>query len=371
MTTRASVTSSARCPTPTATRRCCTRRDYPELCVCPLSTRDWTQPLADDVLLIDELARAEAEGFLDRTFVVIVPPHADPPPPSPPSWTPSFIPVSPAVQEVAGRVCGSMKRGRAADDELPPPRRAARPAQPSASTLLLPSNPSSSSWSHHLLFFLRLRAVDSHMELGRRSTRGLAVHGGDWLEAVRGQRAGSGWRRGHPGLPLLLSPQQSEGGQRLSVRGSSGECVDAESVDLPIRPSNTSSPCGHPPSGPSHAHRGHHLPGRMGRRWPAEVKLRDGGFCMFTHTIPVSEENHNCHILAASPLDRRIDGGWWKTHRQRMVEEGYDGHLDQYVMSMDELKARSAPLGFRRPEGGLSHILALPCGWRENDENQH
>lgn len=105
----------------------------------------------------------------------------------------------------------------------------------------------------------------------------------------------------------------------------------------------------------------------MGNR----VKRRDG-VCVFTHVVPLTGENHNCHILAASPLERRIDGRWWESHRERMIGDGYDGHLDQYVMTMDDYEAKKAPRGFQRPEGGLSHIIALPSwGGRENDEIQY
>lgn len=55
-----------------------------------------------------------------------------------------------------------------------------------------------------------------------------------------------------------------------------------------------------------------------------------------------------------------------------MVREiNYGGHLDQYVMSVDDYMVKKAPVGFPKLEGGLSHIIALPWGGRENDDVQY
>jgi hypothetical protein len=103
----------------------------------------------------------------------------------------------------------------------------------------------------------------------------------------------------------------------------------------------------------------------MGNR----VKKRDG-VCVFLGIVPLTRENHNCHILAASPSERRLDGDWYRSHRALMSNKGF-GHLDQYVMGMEEYEETKARLDFQREEGGPSHIIALPCGGRENDDVQY
>jgi hypothetical protein len=104
----------------------------------------------------------------------------------------------------------------------------------------------------------------------------------------------------------------------------------------------------------------------MGNR----VKRRDG-VCVFLGLLPVRNENHNCHILSAAPSQRRISGDWYQSHRELLVSKGL-GHLDRYVMTLEDYEKKKAPLGFHWEEvDGPSHIIALPCDGREGDEIQY
>jgi hypothetical protein len=105
----------------------------------------------------------------------------------------------------------------------------------------------------------------------------------------------------------------------------------------------------------------------MGNR----VKKRDG-VCVFLGIVPVRNENHNCHILSAAPSERRIDGDWYSRHRELLMRRGL-GHLDRYIMTMEDYEKTKAPLGFHWEDiDGPSHIIALPpYDSREKPEVQY
>ena len=99
------------------------------------------------------------------------------------------------------------------------------------------------------------------------------------------------------------------------------------------------------------------------------VKQRDGGRCVFTGSFLSQGDQHNCHILAAAPSQRLLHRVWWLSYRPLLAASRY-GHLQDYVMSLDEYEKKKAPLGFRWPAdvSRSSYIIAVPCIGREYGE---
>ena len=162
-------------------------------------------------------------------------------------------------------------------------------------------------------------------------------------------------------IPMASLTQSPSTARVLSSTGSSSTTPSSS-----VKSNNRKSPSSASPSSASSSPRSSHS-AAMRRK----VKERDEK-CVFTGVKTKPGECHNCHILAASPLERRIDGEWWQQHRERLKEEEkFDGRLDAYVVSMEQYVAERARLGFQKPESGPTHVIALTLDRQESREEQY